>query len=317
MSVTSLLSAWDSSRAWRQGDYDAALAYGVLATSGSALWTAATLGMAINPIVLLISGLIFIGGNLLASWLTDTDLEALAKHGPFGKEHPESDDARFGHLRDPWNAYTQLLGVLGKPIIQVAPLSEWRKNASLKHRAVLHQVESERLSLPSGCQPTQMQPLEDGDWVMTLQSPLLPMFQGGRDFIFLPEEQIQALPRSDAAKIQPLHRKAINDFKLNAFSLDDSTLIYVLPRQFPPMPLSSRERYHYSIAQRVVIRAQFHLSQPENSAPRGKPSKTLVLPQPSPKRWQAWQETYRRQPTPTILSNDTPYWLIETTEFKA
>src|SRR5690606_28692129 len=58
MSVTSLLSAWDASRAWRQGDYDAALAHGVLATSGSALWAAATLGVAINPVMLLIGGLL-------------------------------------------------------------------------------------------------------------------------------------------------------------------------------------------------------------------------------------------------------------------
>src|SRR5690606_16317055 len=164
-----------------------------------ALWTAATLGMAINPMVLLIGGLIFIGGSLLADWLTDTDLEALAKHGPFGKEHPKSDDERFGHLRDPWNAYTQLLGILGKPVIQVVPLSEWRKNAPLRHRAVLRQVASER-SMPLACQPTQMQPLKDDDWVMTLQSPLLPMFQGGRDFVLLAEEQVQALPRSDAAR---------------------------------------------------------------------------------------------------------------------
>ena len=316
MSVTSLLSAWDASRAWRQGDYDAALAHGVLATSGSALWTAAILGMAINPMVLLISGLIFIGGGLLANWLTDTDLEALAKHGPFGKEHPKSDDERFGHLRDPWNAYTQLLGILGKPVIQVAPLSEWRKNAPLRHRAVLRQVASER-SMPLGCQPTQMQPLKDDDWVMTLQSPLLPMFQGGRDFVLLAEEQVQALPRSDAARMQPLHRKAINEFKLNAFPLDDSTLLYVLPRQFPPVQLTPRERYHYTIAQRVVLRAQFHLSQPGKLEAQGGPAQTLVLPQPSPKRWQAWQEKFRRQPIPTIFSNDAPYWLIETTELKA
>lgn len=314
MLITTALSAWDASRAWRQGDYDAALAHGVLATSGSALWTACALGMVINPMVLLVGGLLFIGGSILANWLTDTDLEALAKHGPFGKEHPKSDDERFGHLRDPWNAYTQLLGILGKPVIQVVPLSEWRKNAPLRHRAVLRQVTAERSAMPLGCQPTQMQPLKDDDWVMTLQSPLLPMFQGGRDFVLLAEEQVQALPRSEAARMQPLHRKVINEFKLNAFPLDESTLLYVLPRQFPPLQLSPRERYHYTIAQRVVLRAQFHLSQPGT---QDGPAKTLVLPQPSPKRWEAWQETFRRQPIPTILSNDAPYWLIETTEFRA
>src|SRR5690606_28710805 len=195
MVATSLLSAWDASRAWRQGDRDAALAYG-LATSGSALWTAATLGMAINPLVLLIGGLIFIGGSLLANWLTDTDLEALAKHGPFGRQHPETDEEPFGHLRDPWTAYAQLFGILGKPIIQVAPLSDWRKNAPAQHQAVLRRIAAQRLPMPLGCQPMQMQPLEDSDWVMTLQSPLLPLFQGERDFVLLPEEQVQALPRS-------------------------------------------------------------------------------------------------------------------------
>ena len=320
MVATSLLSAWDASRAWRQGDRDAALAYG-LATSGSALWTAATLGMAINPLVLLIGGLIFIGGSLLANWLTDTDLEALAKHGPFGKQHPEADEEPFGHLRDPWNAYAQLFGMLGKPIIQVAPLSDWRKNAPAQHQAVLRRIAAQRLPMPLGCQPmpmpVQMQPLEDSDWVMTLQSPLLPLFQGGRDFVLLPEEQVQTLPRSDAARIQPLHRKAINEFKLTAYPLDETTSIYVLPRQFPPVQLSLREQYHYRIVQRVVIRAQFHLSQPRKPGDQDGAAKTLVLPQPSPKRWQAWQEAFRRQPTPTIFSNDAPYWLIETTEFKA
>lgn len=296
MLVTVIVSAWDASRAWRQGDYDAALAYGVLATSGSALWTAATLGMAINPMVLLLGGLLFISGSLLANWLTDTDLETLAKHGPFGKEHPETSDERFGHLRDPWNAYSQLLGILGKPVIQIVPVSEWRKNAPLKHRAVLRQVAA-----------------IDDDWVMTLQSPLLPMFQGGRDFVLLAEEQLQALPRSDAARVQPLHRKAISAFKLNAFPVDGDTLLYVLPRQFPPVQLTPLQRYHYRITQRVVLRAQFHLSQPDQSGI----ARTLVLPQPSPKRWQAWQNIFRRQPTQTILSSDAPYWLIETTEFKA
>ncbi len=296
MLVTVIVSAWDASRAWRQGDYDAALAYGVLATSGSALWTAATLGMAINPMVMLVGGLLFISGSLLANWLTDTDLETLAKHGPFGKEHPETSDERFGHLRDPWNAYSQMLGILGKPVIQIVPVSEWRKNAPLKHRAVLRQVAA-----------------IDDDWVMTLQSPLLPMFQGGRDFVLLAEEQLQALPRSDAARVQPLHRKAISAFKLNAFPVDGDTLLYVLPRQFPPVQLTPLQRYHYRITQRVVLRAQFHLSQPDQSGI----ARTLVLPQPSPKRWQAWQNIFRRQPTQTILSSDAPYWLIETTEFKA
>lgn len=305
MSVTSLLSAWDASRAWRQGDYDAALAHGVLATSGSALWAAATLGVAINPVMLLIGGLLFIGGSFLANWLTDTDLEVLAKHGPFGKQHPMTDEEPFGHLRDPWNAYAQLLGILGKPIIQVSPLSDWLKNAPAKHQAVLRKIASERTSMLMGCQP---EPLEDSDWVMTVQSPLLSIFQGRRGFSLLAEEQVQALPRSDAARVQPIHRKAINEFKLDAFPLDESTLLYVLPRQFPPVQLSPRQQYHYRIVQRVVLRAQFHLSQP---------GRALVLPQPSPKRWEAWQEAFRRPPTPTILSNDAPYWLIETMEFTA
>lgn len=305
MLITTVLSTWDAIRAWRQGDYDAALAHGVLATAGSALWTACALGMAINPMVLLISGLLFIGGNLLANWLTDTDLEVLAKHGPFGKQHPATDAEPFGHLRDPWNAYAQLLGILGKPIIQVSPLSDWLKNAPAKHQAVLRKIASERTSMLMGCQP---EPLEDSDWVMTVQSPLLSIFQGRRGFSLLAEEQVQALPRSDAARVQPIHRKAINEFKLDAFPLDESTLLYVLPRQFPPVQLSPRQQYHYRIVQRVVLRAQFHLSQP---------GRALVLPQPSPKRWEAWQEAFRRPPTPTILSNDAPYWLIETMEFTA
>jgi hypothetical protein len=67
MFLTTTISMWDAERAWRQGDHDAALAYGVAA--GGAAWTAYALGMCINPIVLVAGAVLFIGGTIVAGWL--------------------------------------------------------------------------------------------------------------------------------------------------------------------------------------------------------------------------------------------------------
>lgn len=34
-------------------------------------------------------------------------------------------EARFSHLADPQNAYMRLLGILGKPVVQVQRLAHW------------------------------------------------------------------------------------------------------------------------------------------------------------------------------------------------
>ena len=89
MLFTTVITVWDAKRAWHQGDLDAALAYGVAAAGGAA-WTAYALGMCINPVVLVAGAVLFIGGSILAGWLVDSDIEALIKNGPFGKDHGQT-----------------------------------------------------------------------------------------------------------------------------------------------------------------------------------------------------------------------------------
>jgi hypothetical protein len=69
----------------------------------------------------------------LAGWLVDSDIEALLKNGPFGQQHGQTsmldnllgDDSRFAHLKNPDVAYQQLIGILGRPVIQANRLGTW------------------------------------------------------------------------------------------------------------------------------------------------------------------------------------------------
>lgn len=322
MFLTMGLAAWDAKRAWHQGDRDASLAYGVAAAGGAA-WTAYALGMAINPFVLVAGGVLFIGGSVLANWLVDSDAEALLKNGPFGRDHGQvglldnllGEDQRFAHLQDPQVAYTQLLGILGKPTIQAMRLAAWRTQATPAQRRQLQAVETARqasvIDRRWGDVNPALQAFDDDDWVLTLHSPLLAMFGGERDVQLFAEEQLAVLPRTGAFNVERVERRAIDTPKLTAWPLDEGTVLYVLPRQFPPMQLSSLQRHQYSVTHRLRISAQFHLGQEDSS------THALVLPQPTPKRWQAYTPAFRRRPPYTAQPDDVPYWQIEISEFKA
>lgn len=322
MVFTTALTAWDAKRAWHQGDHDAALAYG-LAAAGGAAWTAYAWGMAINPFVLVAGGVLFIGGSILANWLVDSDAEALLKNGPFGRDHGQvgfldsllGDDQRFAHLQEPQVAYTQLLGILGRPVIQVARLEAWRAQATPEHRALMQVIEAERqASAPDSrwsCPNPALQAFEDEDWVLTVHSPLLAMFRGEHDFQLFAEEQLAVLPRTGVFNVERVERRGIDSPKLSALALDEGTLLYVLPRQFPTMQLSPLQRYHNSVTQRLKVSAQFHLGQ------SGSSTHALVLPQPTPKRWQAYNPAFRSRPAAKAQPDDVPYWQIEISEFKA
>ena len=321
MVFTTGLAAWDAKRAWHQGDHDAALAYG-LAVAGGAAWTAYAWGMAINPFVLIAGGVLFIGGSLLANWLIDSDAEALLKNGPFGRDHGQvrlldsllGDDQRFTHLQDPQVAYTQLLGILGKPVIQVTRLAAWRTQAPPAHRALMQVIEAERqASAPDNrwsCPNPALQSFEDEDWVLTVHSPLLAMFRGEHDFQLFAEEQLAVLPRTGVFNVERVERRGIDSPKLSALALDEGTVLYVLSRQFPAMQLTPLQRYHSSVTQRLKVSAQFHLGQ------EGSSTHALVLPQPTPKRWQAYNPAFRNRPAQNAQPDDVPYWQIEISEFK-
>src|SRR5690606_12346981 len=156
MLFTTAITVWDAKRAWHQGDRDAALAYGVAAAGGAA-WTAYALGMCINPVVLVAGAVLFIGGSILAGWLVDSDVEALVKNGPFGKNYNQAnlidrvfgEDQRFAHLSDPKVAYQQLIGILGRPVIQVSRLDEWLEQVPPGVRAGIGSINRQRPPLNS------------------------------------------------------------------------------------------------------------------------------------------------------------------------
>jgi len=273
--------------------------------------------------VLVAGGVLFIGGSILANWLIDSDAEALLKNGPFGRDHGQvglldsllGDDQRFAHLQDPQVAYTQLLGILGKPVIQVTRLAAWRKQAAPAQRALMQGIEAERqASAPDNrwsCVNPALQAFEDDDWVLTIHSSLLAMFRGEHDFQLFAEEQLGVLPRTGAFNVERVERRGIDNPKLSALPLDEGAVLYVLPRQFPQMQLSPLQRHHNSVTQRLKVSAQFHLGQ------AGSSTHALVLPQPTPKRWQAYNPAFRNRPAQNAQPDDVPYWQIEISEFKA
>ena len=83
------ISVWDGYRALRQGDSDAAAAYGVAAVGGG-LWGAYVLGWIVNPYALLAGAVLAIGGTVVANLLTDSDAETIVKKGPFGRQFAEA-----------------------------------------------------------------------------------------------------------------------------------------------------------------------------------------------------------------------------------
>ena len=320
MMATTGLSIWDAKRAWHQGDHDASLVYG-LAAAGGAAWTAYALGMSINPFVLVVGGVLFIGGSVLASWLVDSDIEALLKNGPFGCHHGQvglldellGEDKRFVHLHNPHTAYTQFIGILGKPVVRVARLADWREQAAPAQLDLIQSIENERRvstqnSLGSCVNPA-LQAFDDNDWVLTLHSPLLAMFGGERDFQLFAEEQLSVLPLSGAFNVERVERRGIDAPKLSALALDESTALYILSCQFGKPQLTPLQRHQARVVQRLKVTAQFHLRQSDNS------NDALVLPQPSPKQWQVYTPAFRSPPSPNTPSGEAPYWQVETFEF--
>jgi hypothetical protein len=315
--LSAALCIWDAKRAWHQGNQNAALAYGVAATGGAA-WGAYAAGMSINPIVLAAGAVLFIGGSIVAGWLIDTDIEALLKNGPFGKQHGEAgvidsllgDDQRFAHLGNPQNAYTQLLGILGKPLVRVERLADWSRSAPEYQQIQVKQISAQRSIPQSACQPTNTMPFDEEDWAVTVHSPLLSMFGPGGEFKLHAVEQMSSLPLTGAFNVTRVDQRVIGEAKLAALPLNDSTVLYILPRKFPVLTLTPLQRHYNKVTQGLKVMAQFHINYEENTG------KFLVLPQPSPKRWQPYTTAFLRTPARNAKPDEAPYWLIETTEFQ-
>jgi len=318
MFVTTLITVWDAKRAWHQGDRDAALAYGAAAAGGAA-WTAYALGMCINPVVLLAGAVLFIGGSILAGWLVDSDVEALMKNGPFGKVHGQvgmldtvfGDDQRFAHLSAPHIAYQQLLGILGRPMIQVSRLGDWLDQAPPDVRAGLGGLNRQRAPLNAAleCRRTSAQPFERDDWAVRIHSPLLGLFDA-QHFQFFAREEVGVLPLNGAFNAERTERRPIDEAKLIAHPLDDASVLYILPKQFPVMTLTPLQRHGQKVTQRLKVFGQFRLAKEADH------SDELVLPQPNPKIWQPYQAAFAKPPALNARTDEVPYWQIETLEFK-
>ncbi|QGW21439.1 hypothetical protein GOM96_10715 [Stutzerimonas degradans] len=318
MLVTTLITVWDAKRAWNQGDRDAALVYGVAAAGGAA-WTAYALGMCINPVVLVAGAMLFIGGNIVAGWLVDSDIEALMKNGPFGRDHGQTsmldkvfgDDQRFAHLSDPKVAYQQLIGILGRPVIQVSRLGDWLDQAPRSVRSRLGTLNGQRAPLNTGleCRRASAQPFEREDWAVRVHSPLLGMFDA-QHFQFYAREEVAALPFTGVFNVERLEQRTINEAKLTGHPLDNTSVLYILPKQFPVMTQTPLQRHAQKITQRLKVFGQFRLAKASDR------SDELVLPQPSPKTWRPYQPAFSRPPAPNTQPDDAPYWQVEIQEFK-
>lgn len=318
MFFTAVITAWDAKRAWHQGDRDAALAYGVAAAGGAA-WAAYALGMCINPIVLVAGAVLFIGGNIVAGWLVDSDIEALMKNGPFGKDYGQTsmidslsgDDQRFAHLSDPHVAYQQLIGILGSPMIQVSRLGDWLDQVPPGVRVGVGSINRQRAPLNSAleCRRASAQPFERDDWAVNIHSPLLGMFDA-QHFQFYAREELGVLSLSGAFNAERTERRTIDEAKLTAHPLDNASVLYILPKQFPVMELSPLQRDAQRVTQRLKVFGQFRLAKETDR------SGELVLPQPSPKTWQPYQAAFAKPPALNARADGVPYWQIETVEFK-
>ncbi len=319
MLFTTAITVWDVKRAWHQGDLDAALAYGVAAVGGAA-WTAYALGMCINPVVLVAGAVLFIGSSMLAGWLVDSDIEALMKNGPFGQDHGHTsmldkvfgDDQRFAHLSDPQVAYQQLIGILGRPMIQVSRLGDWLDQAPPSVRSGIGTLNRQRAPLNSGleCRRASAQPFERDDWAVRIHSPLLGMFDA-QHFQFYAREEVAVLPFTGIFNVEHPERHTIAEAKLAAHPLDNASVLYILPKQFPVVTQTPLQRQAQRVIQRLKVFGQFRLAKDAGR------SDELVLPQPSPKTWQPYQSAFTQPPAPNTQTDEAPYWQIETVEFKA
>jgi hypothetical protein len=121
---------------------------------------------------------------------------------------------------------------------------------------------------------------------------------------------MSSLPLTGAFNVARVEQRVISEAKLAALPLDDSTVLYVLPRKFPVRTLTPLQRHYNKVTQSLKVMAQFHINYEKNTG------KFLVLPQPSPKRWQPYTTAFLRTPARNAKRDEAPYWLIETTEFQ-
>ncbi|GGD09370.1 hypothetical protein [Halopseudomonas salina] len=290
MGVTSALFMWDAKRAFDHGDKDASIA-NAIAASGSAMWAFYTLGVLASPWVLSAGVILLLGGAIAAVLLADGAIEQAIKHGPFGIER------RLPQMNDPLIAYQQLLGAIGAPKITIKRLDSWLEEAP----------EEDRAKFQSAARQAQGE-LEPLDWVVELRSGLLSQYPTDKRFMLLAFEL--TLRRSHGTGWQRRTPKAVHQLKLDAVVMDAGRVLYVLPSQNQP-----QANPYFASKHALKVSAQFRLGHQSCRADDPFPAyDDLVLPQPSPREWSAFNSN--QVPAAHDVMGDTPYWIIEQSEYR-
>lgn len=291
--LTAGLFAWDGYRAYRDGEDDQALAYGGMALAGAATWALYGLGLLGGPLTLVAGLGLLVGGLLTAALLADGPAEQAVKHGPFGRKQ------RLPQMSDPRLAYQQLLGALGQPQIRIARVRDWLAKAP----------KAERLEVEKSAEQNRID-LDPLDWVVELESALLSQYPKSQGFVLHAWER-RAMRSHHSGWDYRQPSSEIPREKLGALVMDSTRLLFVLPRQHPPLrdPLRS---FRYALR----VSAQFRLSEHQCRAGELFPDyKELTLPQPAPRSWKPYDP--RLVPQPNHTEEDAPYWCIEQSDYQA
>lgn len=131
-----------------------------------------------------------------------------------------------------------------------------------------------------------------------------------QNFQFYARKEVAMLPLTGVFNVERPEHRPIDEPKLTAYPLDNASVLYILPRQFPVITQTPLQRHAQRVTQRLKVFGQFRLTKQADRADE------LILPQPSPKTWQPYQPAFALPPKPNTQSDEAPYWQIETLEFK-
>ncbi|WP_139220728.1 hypothetical protein [Ectopseudomonas composti] len=203
-------------------------------------------------------------------------------------------------MNDPLQAYQQLLGIMGAPIVRIERMAQWLEQASEDDRQRLQVSQQEQRVV-----------LGAGDWVVEIASPLLGQFRNGLDFNLLAWERLRT--RSRASGWNNQHPIKIDKEKLGAVLLKDNRLLFVLPGMHQMIAQRDPRRNLHTIQYSLKVCAQFHLGEAMCYANDPFPGyNRITLPQPTPRQWKPYSAG-----TPIDLEtlDEAAYWLISKRDF--
>ncbi|CAM5330609.1 putative protein OS=Stutzerimonas stutzeri OX=316 GN=CXK94_22140 PE=4 SV=1 [Stutzerimonas stutzeri] len=85
-----------------------------------------------------------------------------------------------------------------------------------------------------------------------------------------------ALQFTGVFNVERLEQRTINEAKLTGHPLDNTSVLYILPKQFPVMTQTPLQRHAQKITQRLKVFGQFRLAKASDR------SDELVLPATDP-----------------------------------